>query len=289
MIAIVGSGIAERRKGDSTGRGGPLAVPKKVEVCVLIDNQPDAPLPWLTVALGEASRTDEQARNRSFLKPNKQGTEYRFIVPFSQASLEANPVLVFPNGKPRAISYEYESFFETEAVLHAEIGDQPVVIGILRVMKSPDVKIQTNRRAQLVASWPTIENAAYYTVSLYRWQEHGDMLGYSLFTCTRTKPGLSVRRLLLARAIVTRAKLVRQNLKLVRLNLVPPSSVDDATWDAATGNLQSARISVKMFVVARDANGRIVGELASDKINYEIRDPKELAELREEIKRKRGQ
>lgn len=274
--AFIGALFSQEKKATPVSTEAVARSAGKIKACILIDNPTNAPIPWLTGSFGPpypvvpalASSVGKPVW-KPVLKPSQTKTRYDFVIPYEYAVMWIDmipifPKPIFPKGKPKNIGYNYESFVPDRATFDVAVSGEPVVLGVLRIVKHDKVKhdkikIDVNRKGLFVATWPGAPNVAFYTVCLYHSQPgRRENLPYTIFTCTRSRPAFSVKRLVLAKAMKQRSKIFERPIYLTGMK-----------WKAS-GELIEAECRLKMIVTGIGTGNRSIYVASSDIIEYKI-------------------
>jgi len=265
----------KREKQASTRQGDADAIPG-IRGRILVQNNADVPLPDLSVPCGmPGSRRPGYGGDRwPLAKPNAMGTAYEFVIPgkYAVVGYTNHPVPVFPKKEPKGVRFVYEPFLPPRAVLGADLGVEPVTFGLLRTVRVDRVKVEVDQKGHFVAKWDGHNRAAVYMVSLYHWLPYRDEgLPYSIFTCSRSRPEVSVTRLVLARMMKARAT-----------HLGPLPGGLSEVKRMLSGEVFEIGCELKVKVRGIDAAGTLVYEASSDVVEYKVTDRAELEIIKPE-------
>ena len=237
---------------------------------VLVENDANGPLPFLYVSCYRPRLGSARGSKQPLAEPSKTGSCYDFVIPYEWAAASVDPYPVFPKGEPKGVRYTYRRFVPDEALLHAELDEQPVVLGVLQCTTVDQISVNPNASGRFTATWKGSEKASIYTVSLYsRMPGPGGRAPYSILSCTRTAPAFSIDRLMMLEAIRRHAKLFKNG-----------ATYFHSAKLTLSGELVEAWCQLEIEVVGIDKANRTVYEASSGSVELKIEAPRELAILK---------
>jgi len=246
----------------------PPVFPKKnIQARVLLDLPEGIAAPELKLRVSCI-----EGKDRTMVaKPTQKGQVLGVDIPSQYAAvfvdIPENPLL--NRGTPVRCRCFFERFVRDGSPLALELTEEPVILGLLRVVRDERVQVDLNQKGMISAAWNGTRKAVFYNVELSYYGEGPQRkLMLPVFTCTSRRPRLRIPRLRLARIIRSHSEVTLGGV-----------FAGGGTW-SLSGKVREARFSLHLKITGISGDGRPVYSASSGKFIYRVVDPKEIEILR---------